>query len=140
MRIEELEACPHFVYRAWDATGRLLYVGCSLDVPSRLKSHKRAPWFPMMATHTIEGPYSFRLARHIEWTAIQTEGPRFNGQTREALAHSRGRAHLFNEVAATAMANGEDMWSALEQADKVCELEYPTWIERLAELDSEAVA
>lgn len=36
---------PHYVYECYDATGRLMYVGCSKNVPARLKSHSQTQWW-----------------------------------------------------------------------------------------------
>lgn len=30
---------PHYVYRCYDEAGRLLYVGCTVDVPHRILGH-----------------------------------------------------------------------------------------------------
>jgi len=32
------------VYRLYDATGALLYIGCSRNLPARIKAHRCKPW------------------------------------------------------------------------------------------------
>lgn len=91
-RNEAILAAPHFVYRAFDSYGHLLYVGCTKDAKKRLATHRRgAPWFRFAETIGIAGPYDGRdAARAIESEAIDTEGPYFNctsEQTRALLAN-----------------------------------------------------
>ena len=42
------------LYRHFDGTGRLLYVGISLSVIVRLSGHKRSPWFGDIARVEID--------------------------------------------------------------------------------------
>jgi hypothetical protein len=44
------------VYRCFDASGRLLYVGCSGNVTRRLGSHHSKPWWPLVAQVTVSDP------------------------------------------------------------------------------------
>ena len=48
-----------YVYSFWSASGECLYVGCTSNLPARLRSHMSArPWFPQVArveVHVIEG-------------------------------------------------------------------------------------
>lgn len=77
---------PHaaFVYRAYDQHNRLLYIGCTIDVESRLKAHRKSPksaeWFPLVTSVEIEEFESKRLALDAEREAIHAERPLFNKQ------------------------------------------------------------
>lgn len=68
-----------FVYRCFDATGQLLYVGCSNDPQSRLNDHRRSKsWWPDVArTQTVAYP-SRDQALDAEALAIRAETPLHN--------------------------------------------------------------
>lgn len=71
------------VYRAFDGSGRLLYVGCSGDADTRLRYHEgHAPWwvFHESIERTPFDDYDEALAAEAE--AIATEHPRWNMQGR----------------------------------------------------------
>jgi len=68
-----------YVYRYFDADGRLLYVGQTADPERRHKSHKsRASWFPAVARREVQGPLAKQLALCVEFAAIRLEGPSYN--------------------------------------------------------------
>jgi len=82
-------AADHFVYRCYDATGLLIYIGCTSNVQRRMAAHQRGEnstsrWIAAcMDRFEIEGPYSGRDAgRAAERRAINTEQPLFNYQER----------------------------------------------------------
>lgn len=67
------------VYRAYDADGRLLYVGSSVDVGGRLRHHvDHAPWWPSLSCVTTESFDTPDMAREAELGAIAAEHPRWN--------------------------------------------------------------
>jgi hypothetical protein len=85
----------HWIYRCWDAEGRLLYIGCTEDVEQRIAVH-RASWnnpaSAYIALHMdryeAEGPYSGRIAgRAAEKAAIEAEAPLLN------VHHNKGRGN-----------------------------------------------
>lgn len=89
-RCGPIEDADHFVYRCYDVDGVLLYIGCTTDVPKRLKGHFTASastttswWLSLFyADHTIEGPFRGRDAgRAAESAAIRDEFPIFNQQS-----------------------------------------------------------
>jgi len=41
----ERERKPHFVYEFYDRTGQALYVGCTVDIPTRLRAHMTKHWW-----------------------------------------------------------------------------------------------
>lgn len=69
----ELEDCPDcfvelpaFVYRCYDAEGRLLYVGCSKAPVTRMTAHKRSTWWwPQVArvANTVFPSKGYALGR-----------------------------------------------------------------------------
>lgn len=74
-----VQALEHYIYRAFDDRGRLLYVGCTSDVDARWDAHRRgSEWFPRATRRTISEPDSFDGARAGELQAILTEHPMFN--------------------------------------------------------------
>jgi hypothetical protein len=83
----------HFVYRAFDAAGDLLYVGCTARLEQRAKQHRgQSAWWPHAVRFTITGPYNFETARDLERVAIESERSLYN-DTPERVAlksiHSR---------------------------------------------------
>lgn len=89
----------HFVYRVFDATDRLLYVGCSVDVDTRMAGHESAsPWFPFHSRVERVAYPSRAQAEDAESVAIATEHPRWNIQGRsvdhpDGFAKSLAAAH-----------------------------------------------
>lgn len=79
-RNERHEVTPHFVYRAFDSYGLLLYIGCTLDVVKRMSQHRsQSQWHRYAETIAIAGPYDTKSeARRIEREAIDTEAAYFN--------------------------------------------------------------
>ncbi|GAB3776624.1 putative GIY-YIG superfamily endonuclease [Nocardioides ginsengisegetis] len=76
---ERHEAAENYVYRAFDDAGRLLYIGCSLNVEQRLTVHRReSDWFRYCNTLRLAGPYRRSEAMRLERDAIESEGSYFN--------------------------------------------------------------
>lgn len=70
---------PHIVYRAFDADGRLLYIGCTSNLHLRMRSHSsQSGWFSAMARLEIEEHVNRLRAEQAERRAIATEEPLFN--------------------------------------------------------------
>lgn len=70
----DVEHRPHFVYRAYNATGRLLYVGCTVDLRRRWYEHF-TPWSEEAETLLVERYPNRTLALHVERIAQETEHP-----------------------------------------------------------------
>jgi predicted GIY-YIG superfamily endonuclease len=67
-----------FVYRAFDAEGRLLYVGCTNDSKRRWREHRlQASWAPFVTSCRMAGPFTREVARRIEAEAQEAERPAF---------------------------------------------------------------
>lgn len=70
---------PVALYRHFDATGVLLYVGITVDIHGRTRSHAgQAEWAPLAASGTITWFPDEAAARIAEMAAIKTEAPLFN--------------------------------------------------------------
>lgn len=73
---------PIVVYRFFDASDRLLYVGCTSNFLQRVSGHKGptspSPWWPLAVRHTLTEYPTFRAALSAEAHAICTEGPIYN--------------------------------------------------------------
>lgn len=77
------------LYRLYDATDRLLYVGVSVNIVERLRSHSHRcgqAWWPTVAYCTLERFPSGAAALAAEVHAIKSEGPIHN--KRSALTHA----------------------------------------------------
>lgn len=84
----------HFVYRAFDESGALLYIGCSKNLRERMGEHRSfSPWFAHAARFTLAGPYNYETARQIERDAIHSERPLYN-QTPERSAVQAARMRV----------------------------------------------
>jgi hypothetical protein len=77
---------PHAVYRCFDATGELLYVGCSSDpFVRRWHGHTHVNgrrWADFVVRITANWYPDLATARPAERHAILTERPAYNCQTR----------------------------------------------------------
>lgn len=103
------------VYRAFDAAGRLLYVGCTVDVESRLRAHSDgSPWFLFHADVTLEHFDSYDDALEAEAFAILTEHPRWNMKGRSP-EHPDGKASI--AAAAPWLAYELEVWRRHRKAE-----------------------
>ncbi len=80
----------HWIYRAFDREGKLLYVGETINPLIRLREHaglgsinhthhrKVSPWFSMMATFHLESCFTQAEAKEKEALYIKLEQPRYN--------------------------------------------------------------
>lgn len=67
------------VYRCYDTSGRLLYVGYSADIAERLRQHRRSsPWFSGVDRITVKVFRTRVEASNAEMDAIRTEWPLHN--------------------------------------------------------------
>lgn len=77
------------LYRHFDSSGKLLYVGVSKSALIRLGQHQEhAHWFGNISQVTIEKHPSREAALEAERLAIQSENPLCNVQHRSPSAHT----------------------------------------------------
>lgn len=72
------ERRDYCLYRHFDAAGRLLYVGQSLSVLTRVSDHRKSPWFREIATIKIERFPTKAALDEAEKSAIRNEMPPHN--------------------------------------------------------------
>lgn len=68
------------MYRVFDETGRLIYVGQSKNLPNRVREHRSQSWWwePLVTRVQVELHPTAEAAKAAEKTAIQEETPVFN--------------------------------------------------------------
>lgn len=69
---------PTWVYRPYDARGRLLYAGMAEDVERRMDQHKFGPWYGDVAAMAVELYATRSEAAAAEREAIAAEWPLWN--------------------------------------------------------------
>lgn len=80
----------HGVYVHLAADETVLYVGLSLDVLHRTSAHKRAEWWPRVATIKIENTADRSSARALELELISTLKPLHNRADTESQTETLG--------------------------------------------------
>lgn len=105
----------HYVYRAYDNEGGLLYVGCTFDVAKRIKEHRYGQWRYLMVRLHVAGPFNYETARQLEHDAIESERPQFNFTSDHRKVKKVRERMIQREVAAN-MAAGLDYIGALHRA------------------------
>lgn len=105
-----------YVYRLYDASGRLLYVGKADDVAGRLNDHRLRAWWPEVATATQEQFNTSAEAFQAEDRAIALERPKYNmaGSVAGVAPAKRLRRHGIQEV---------DIEARREKREKMAEAE-----------------
>lgn len=69
------------VYRVYDSSDDLLYVGCSVRPERRVEDHRRRqPWGDQIATYTVEELPARDLALAYERRSIIAERPKHNAR------------------------------------------------------------
>lgn len=73
---------PHYVYKHYDADGRVLYIGCTHDPEGRFAAQRTssysADWWPLVAHTEVIGPMPYVEAFHAETHAIRADLPPYN--------------------------------------------------------------
>lgn len=112
----------HFVYRAYDAAGQLLYVGMTIDLDRRRREHKtNRIWFDQAVRFRIAGPYNYQSARRIERQAINSERPVHNHDEPERWRRRVERSRYVNRESDRLIAAGMHWRRAVEIADHAYE-------------------
>lgn len=79
MKAHENPATPRYVYRCFDKSGRLIYVGRTSDLFQRLASHSETKWWgPQIHKTTAKVYKNLAEASVAERKAIHDENPRWN--------------------------------------------------------------
>lgn len=87
-----LDAVPTAVYRFYNSSLVLLYVGITDSPAGRWRDHaKKKPWWPQVAERTLVWHPNRKDAAAEELEAIRTEKPIYNvvGKPRERLPRNR---------------------------------------------------
>lgn len=66
------------IYRLYDATGALLYVGVTWRLDRRMSKHTAKPWWHQVVRREISNTTSRDDAARQERQAIEVERPRYN--------------------------------------------------------------
>ncbi len=91
----------HFVYRAFDADGRALYVGCTSNLKARMAQHRsRAEWPRLVADLVVTEYPGRRWAFAAERAEIQRLDPVYNVVHRHPLSVGVQRAIAAGELPA----------------------------------------
>ena len=85
MNLAHLADEPHYVYRCYDDSGRLLYIGATSNLDRRAQGHRqKTKWFYEMATCKVTGPF----------VGVGARSRAFDFETRQIVA----LAPLYNRV------------------------------------------
>lgn len=106
----------HVVYRAFDAAGALLYVGCTARLEDRLSAHRfTSDWGHLGVRVKVVGPYNYETAREIERVAIATERPLYN-YTPERRTWAKAHTRLVDAYLRHIVAQGADLIDSIREA------------------------
>lgn len=84
--VANLATSAHALYRFYDRTDVLLYVGITVDLPTRMKNHRKGkPWWTAVAHVKVEQYETREQALAAEREAIKNEHPLYNDQHNEVL-------------------------------------------------------
>jgi predicted GIY-YIG superfamily endonuclease len=67
-----------YVYRCYQQDGRLVYVGCTINLADRLAAHRSGAHWAQLVTRVVAVVLPKDEAFRIEAAAIVSERPRFN--------------------------------------------------------------
>lgn len=103
------------VYRLFDATGCLLYVGVSQDPMQRWWQHRAAAWWADVASYAVTWHVDRPEAERVEMLAIQSEDPVHNDHGTPKLAQ-KIRAGLWTDAGRKAHLDGIARYQARRRA------------------------
>lgn len=111
MTPDTLVDAPHHVYRYLDADGTVLYVGCTSDLTSRDRHHRRRVWYPAVRRMESETFADRESGRAAERAAIEKYRPIHNVQLRDHNRYPQPapRADSFVTVAEVARLLDKDV-------------------------------
>lgn len=90
---------PHWLYRIYDSSGSLLYLGCTVDVERRCKQHRSTKgWWRLVQQVVVEGPFDGVIAgTTAEDAAIEVERPLFALSRRQCSQLAAASTHRVGE-------------------------------------------
>ena len=106
----------HAVYRMFDATGRLLYIGVTGNPSRRFKGHAEKRWYPLTSTITLQWFPTREAAERAEQRAIRSEHPKLNLQ---GMASPRPHAFTRDELVYVLASFSAGMLNAETTADAI---------------------
>ncbi len=84
----------HTLYRLFNEKGLLLYVGRTIDVATRLRSHQaKKDWWSDVSMITLERHDSAEVLREAERAAIRDERPHWNANFNQSKRRVCRRGH-----------------------------------------------
>jgi antitoxin (DNA-binding transcriptional repressor) of toxin-antitoxin stability system/predicted GIY-YIG superfamily endonuclease len=87
---------PTALYRLYDESGALLYIGISNDPDRRFEQHAYdKPWWPRVASRVVEWLPDRTAAEQAEIAAIRKESPQLNGT--HSLLRRRAGDHVVED-------------------------------------------
>lgn len=148
---------PTALYRFYDTSRELLYIGMTVDLPARLIDHrKRKGWWWNIAVITVELHPSRVEAANAERFAVAAEQPRYNEKFKahgspsmpspsefldfgldDVLLHNPRFSYLVNALRQHRLGHPYDEWEwgkvsqeDIEKAKRVCEVLdlHPDWL------------
>jgi hypothetical protein len=114
------------VYRLFNASGELLYAGCSCDASQRLVAHHTRDWFNEVTSASFDHFETAKQASEAERTAILAERPKYNGcvgHYAKQVSGPRGRIDHLNPTEATLIDTHRSAMQEHERMYKVFELQ-----------------
>lgn len=139
----QLNDRPHALYRFYDRTDVLLYVGITVDLPTRIKQHLSGkPWWSQVANMRVEHYPTRAEALEAERVAIETEGPLYNDQHNQIveITETVDRTRKYAELIVAYIVDGPDQYERLlkladerlEESEPDGDFEYQSSTELLA--------
>ncbi len=102
----------HFVYRAFDEYGHLLYIGCTMNPQQRWKAHQgQSAWAKYATRFTMQGPFYRSDAMALENLAINSEPCFFNAtraEIEQVMANWREARRRLSEIGIPSLAYFDD--------------------------------
>jgi hypothetical protein len=90
-RIQDPDRREHYVYRLLNKRDQVIYIGCSMNLPLRLREHRLNGRFGHLWVRvSASGPYNYQTGRAKERAEITDLEPEFN--TEWTKRHQRGVA------------------------------------------------
>lgn len=112
-KVQDLASAPYWLYRCYDKTDQLVYVGISHDAHARLRGHSYRSWWAADVEYVeLEEIQGKTAALEAEKVAVRTEHPRWNVQHRRGHLEGMPKERLADYMyALTKQSGGRDGWA-----------------------------